>query len=91
MKRSKTVRVLAIIAIVLLVVLYLSSLVFALLNDPVADGLLKASFLATIALPVLLYVYTLMFKYAKQRKENRETGFVSPEQFEPEAEDVEDN
>lgn len=44
---------------VLLIALYISTLVFALMDSAASVELLKASVAATILLPVLLYMYTL--------------------------------
>lgn len=60
-------RILAIIGIVLLVGLYLSTLFFALFENPNTYICFRASVIATIAVPVLIYAYTLIFKYLKQR------------------------
>ena len=73
---SKFKRGLAIIAIVLLAGLYVVTLVLALMGNEAYADLLKVSFLMTFAIPVILYIYTLMVKKAKERKENRETGII---------------
>lgn len=48
-------RILAIIGIVLLVGMYLSTLIFVLIDSELAFTLFKASVLLTIAVPCLLY------------------------------------
>ena len=65
MKKIK--RILALIGVVLLVCLYGSTLVFALMDSPAADGLLRASIAATILIPVLLYAYILIARLLKKR------------------------
>ncbi|MCC2253735.1 hypothetical protein LKD70_04670 [Ruminococcus sp. CLA-AA-H200] len=60
-------RILALIGAVLLIVLYLSTLVFALTDSPAATGLLRASIAATILVPVLLYAYILVARLIKDR------------------------
>ena len=62
MTMKKTKRILALVIVVLLVLLYLSTLVFALLDAPVFTSLLKASVAATILLPVLLYGFLLFHR-----------------------------
>ncbi len=57
MKKSK--RIFALIIAILLILLYVSTLIFALIDHPVCNELLKISVAATIVLPVLLYAYTL--------------------------------
>ena len=60
-------RILAIVGIILLVGLYLSTLLFAIFENPNTYLWFRASVIATIAVPVLIYAYTLIFKYLKQR------------------------
>ena len=60
-------RILALIGAVLLIVRYLSTLVFALTESPAATGLLRASIAATILVPVLLYAYILVARLIKDR------------------------
>ncbi len=54
MKKAK--QILAIIGVVLLVLLYASTLVFALIDDPRTFKLLGASVSATIIIPVVIWV-----------------------------------
>ena len=54
MKKSK--RIMALIGAILLVLLYVSTLIFAFIDSVVSQKLLMA---ATILLPVLLYIYSL--------------------------------
>lgn len=63
MKKFK--RIFALIGAIILVALYVSTLVFALMDNPYSDGLLKASIACTILLPVLLYAITLVYKHMK--------------------------
>lgn len=67
-------RVFAIIAIILLGGLYVAALILAILDNPISAQLLKGTFLLTLAVPVLLYFYTWIFKKTKERRMNRETG-----------------
>lgn len=60
MKKLK--RIFALIGALLLVALYVSTLVFALIDRPESLGLLKASIACTILLPVLLYAIILVYK-----------------------------
>ena len=55
MKKFK--RFFALTGAILLILLYVSTLIFALIEHPAAIGLLKASVACTILLPVLLYAY----------------------------------
>ncbi len=74
MKKTNNVkRILAIIGIVLLVGLYLSTLLFAIFENPNTYLWFRASVIATIAVPVLIYAYTLIFKYLKRRDDVQST------------------
>lgn len=57
MKKSK--RIMALIGAILLVLLYVSTLIFAFIDSVVSQKLLMAAIAATILLPVPLYIYTL--------------------------------
>ncbi|MCF0146689.1 MAG: hypothetical protein HUJ73_08910 [Eubacterium sp.] len=50
----------ALVGIILLLALYGSTLVFALMKSPNAKGLLMASIFCTIVVPVLLYTMTVI-------------------------------
>lgn len=52
----------AIIAIILLVGLYVTTLICALIGNDFATNMLKASVFGTIFIPVLLYCYMFLFK-----------------------------
>lgn len=65
MKKIK--RILALLGVVLLVGMYGSTLFFALSGSPNADGCFKAALACTILVPVLLYAYTLIYKYLRDR------------------------
>ncbi len=56
-------RVFAIIGIILLAGMYVSTLVFALINSPLANELFKLSIIATIIIPALIYSYILVYKH----------------------------
>ena len=72
MKKFK--RFFALTGAVLLILLYVSTLVFALIDHPAAIGLLKASVTCTILLPVLLYAYALVYRATRKEVEDSETG-----------------
>lgn len=57
MKKSK--RIMALIGAILLVLLYVSTLIFAFIDSVVSQKLLMAAIATTILLPVLLYIYSL--------------------------------
>lgn len=68
MKKMK--RILAWIGILVLLGLYLSTLIFAIIGSPEALQWLKASVLATIIVPILLYGYLLIFRLQKKEEKN---------------------
>lgn len=59
---KKSTRILALAGAVLMALLYISTLILALIDSPVTQDLLKASIAATILLPVLLYAYILFYR-----------------------------
>lgn len=65
MKKLK--RILALLGALILILLYVSTLVFALMDHPVAGDLLKASIACTILLPVLLYAFILVHRLTGRR------------------------
>jgi len=67
-KHDKPKRILALIGAVLLLLLYLSTLVFALMKSQLADDLLKVSVACTIIIPVLLYGYILIYRVLNKDK-----------------------
>lgn len=63
----KLQRILAIVGIILLIGLYVSTLVFALMKSPNAQSLLTLSIYCTVAVPVFLYAFGLVTKYLKNK------------------------
>lgn len=64
---QKLKRLLALIGAILLIVLYVSTLIFSLMNSELAHGLLKASIFCTIAVPVILYACMLAYRVLRGR------------------------
>lgn len=64
---EKAKRILALIGAALLICLYGSTLVFALMDSPAAAELFRASIAATVFIPVLLYAYILTARLLKGR------------------------
>lgn len=65
MKKAK--RILALIGAILLVCLYGSTLVLALIDSPASAGLFRAAVAATVFIPVLIYAYILTARILKGR------------------------
>ena len=65
-KKVDTVkRVLALALAAVLVILYLSTVYFAITDDPKTMGLFKASVALTILVPIMIYAYQLVFRVMK--------------------------
>jgi len=62
MKTTKTKRVLAIVGVILLVALYVSTLIFAIIGSDDAMLMFKASVIMTIVVPALLWGYTVIYR-----------------------------
>ena len=67
----KIKRILALIMIIVLIAMYVSTIVFALSDSPNADAWFKASIFCTVVIPVLLYGYGVIYKYVI-KKEGRD-------------------
>lgn len=61
---KKTKRILAWIGIILLIAMYGSTLLFALIDHSKTQGFLKASIACTIFVPVLFYAYTMFYRFS---------------------------
>lgn len=68
MKNKK--RILALVGAIALVLMYISTLVFAFIDPDASGGLLKASIACTVILPVLLYAYSLVYRLTKKNNDN---------------------
>lgn len=69
---KKVKRILAIIGVVLLAGLYLSTLIFAIIDSDDTMTLLKASIYSTIVVPVLIWAYGLVYRLLKNHYSLRE-------------------
>ena len=70
MKKNKK-SIVAVMGIILLALLYLVTLVTAFLDIPNWDRLFQASLIATIGLPILLWIYLLLYKnWVENHKDN---------------------
>lgn len=66
MKYTKLQRRLALAGAVLLILLYVSTLIFALTDNPLTPNLLMASIFLTVAVPVSLYAFILITRMIKK-------------------------
>ena len=67
MNTSKIKRFGALALVVILISLYITTFILAFIKSPTAQKLFQVSAIATIALPVTLYGYMLIYKYLKNR------------------------
>ncbi len=65
--KKRTKQIAAIICIVLLVLLYVATLVVSLLDFPGSDRLFAACLVATIGLPILLWIYIWLYGQYTQK------------------------
>ena len=64
MKKAK--QILAIIGVILLVALYVTTLIFAITDNTGTMSMFVASVVATVVIPVLIWAYTFIFKLLKK-------------------------
>ena len=64
---KKKTRILALAGIVLLLAMYASTMIFALMDSPMARGLFMGSLFCTVAVPVILYGMILAAKVLRGR------------------------
>lgn len=62
-KRKKLRQVSAIVGIVALAAMYLTALICAFINHPLAEGIMWAAIFCTVVIPVLIYAFCLCVKY----------------------------
>lgn len=66
----KLKRFFAIAGIILLVGMYVATLIFSIIKGEMAAGLFRASLICTIVIPVFIYIYTMLFKNMKNRRDS---------------------
>lgn len=69
---EKGKRIVAIAAVVILLALYVVTFVSALLSTPTAQKIFKVSLLATLVIPIVVYVYLLVYRLIFGEKANDE-------------------
>lgn len=68
---KKVKQILAIIGIVFLVLLYLSTLICAIIDHTETMRLFQASIMATVIIPVLLWAYSFIYKLIKKNAKDQ--------------------
>ena len=67
MKKKVTFKqILAVIGLLLIVGMYVVSIVFACMAKPGAEGMFMASLVATVIVPIVLYIFIALDKWAKR-------------------------
>ncbi len=70
--KQKSKQIAAILCIILLVLLYIATLVVSLLDFPGSDRLFAACLVATIGLPILLWIYIWLFGKITEKRSAQE-------------------
>lgn len=69
---KKIRQTIAIIMVIFLIGLYIVTLIAAITSTPATPGLFKASLFSTMVLPIMFYIYLMIYKSFKKRDENSE-------------------
>ena len=73
----------------LLVAMYLSTLVFALIDHPYSQQLMMISIMASVIIPVLLHFFNMFFKISSDKQDKEEaTNTEQPVDEAPDADRV---
>ena len=75
-EKMQAKRILAIAGIVLLLGMYITSFVLALIHSPFALKLLKLSLGASLIIPIMLYFVLMFFKLSKPNLEPEEKVYI---------------
>ncbi len=67
MKRVR--QIIAIIGIILLIALYVAALVLAFMDGERAQTMMRIAIFCTFVVPIMLWVYTFIFKLVKDKKD----------------------
>lgn len=65
-KRPKSQRILAIVGVIFLVSLYVVTLLSGIFTTPATKGLFMACIFSTVAIPIMIYAYMLIYKILKK-------------------------
>lgn len=69
---QKIKRILAMLAIIIIALLYLTTLVLSFFQSEQAGELLMIAIVATVVLPVLLYIYLWLFRVFGKHEDNEQ-------------------
>ncbi|MDK2807722.1 MAG: hypothetical protein PWP24_455 [Clostridiales bacterium] len=68
-ERPKSQRIVAVIGIIVLVSLYIATLISAIFTTPATKGLFMACIFSTVAIPVMIYAYMLVYRLLKKKRD----------------------
>lgn len=74
---KKVKRIIALLGVILLLALYISTIVLACIGSENALNLLRAAIYATIVVPVLLWAYSFIYKLLKNNYSQKDKEDVS--------------
>lgn len=69
MKKSKGIRILAMVCVVLLLGMYVAAFVAALTARPYSKAIFLGCLLCTVFVPIFLHIMIRLFKHMSERKE----------------------
>lgn len=64
-------KVIAIIGILILLFLYITTFILAILNKPGTADLFKTSIYATVVIPVLMYIYLWLYRLIRDKNNEK--------------------
>ncbi len=80
MKKNRLKQILAIIALVVIAGLYITTLVLALIGSEKTKSLFMASIICTVAVPVFLYIVSWIYKLVKGEADDARKKALSEEE-----------
>lgn len=69
---QKIKRLLALLAVIIILLLYLATFVLSLFHNEKTGELLMLSLVATVVIPVLLYLYLWLFRLFRKKEEKKQ-------------------
>ncbi|MCI6018905.1 MAG: hypothetical protein MRZ59_08680 [Clostridiales bacterium] len=80
----KLKRIFAMIGVILLALMYLSTLIFSLMKGEMAVSLFKASVYCTLIIPIFLYMYGMFYRYFQNKGEEMREEMKQAQARDPE-------
>ena len=70
---KKTKRILALIGVILLVGLYITTLVLAIVDSSATMDLFRGSIFATVVIPTIIWAYTYIYQLFSKKKDHNDS------------------